>query len=372
MRDVISDSGGPATVPTVQKRRLHLFDTAPFIAFWEVTRACDLVCKHCRACAVPQRNPNELSTPEGFALLDSIREMGAPLVVLTGGDPAKREDLVELVRYGAAKGLRMGLTPSATPLVTTSLLRELKDAGLARLAVSLDGATREVHDGFRGVAGSYARTFEILREAKSIGLTTQINTSVTRKSVAQLSEIADSIAELGIELWSVFFVVPTGRAHSDDVVEADEVEHVLEALAELSQRVPFDIKTTAAPHFRRVLLQHKVARNQIAGIADGIGRAPRGVNDGSGIIFVAHDGDFYPSGFLPIPCGNIRRDSISEVYRTHPLFRMLRDGDALEGKCGECEFRHVCGGSRARAFAMTGDALGHDPACAYVPKGSAS
>jgi AdoMet-dependent heme synthase len=348
-----------------------MFDRAPFMVFWELTRACDLACRHCRACAVPDRDPRELSTAEGKALLDEIRAMGCPLVVLTGGDPAKRPDLIELVRHGAQIGLRVGLTPSATPLVTPALLTDLEEAGLARLAVSLDGASHGAHDGFRGVAGSHAKTFEILRAAHLIGLTTQVNTTVTRFNAADLERIAAQIAPLRIELWSVFFVVPTGRADAArnplHVIEPDEVESVLERLATIAERAPFDVKTTAAPHFRRVLLQRKVPRKDITGIADGIGRAPRGINDGCGIAFVSHIGEVYPSGFLPISCGDARHGGLTRIYREHPTFVALRDPDHYAGKCGECEFRKVCGGSRARAMAMTGDMLGSDPACAYVP-----
>ena len=294
--------------------------------------------------------------------------MGCPLVVLTGGDPAKRPDLIELVRHGSAIGLRMAMTPSATPLITRELLEQLRDAGLARLAVSLDGARRGTHDAFRGVDGSHARTFEILRTARELGITTQINTSVTRFNRHELEDIAREITPLGIELWAVFLVVPTGRASEADLLDPDEVEELLERLVMIGETSPFDIKTTAAPHFRRVLLQHKVPRADIRGLADGIGRAPRSVNEGQGVCFVSHLGEVYPSGFLPIPCGNVRDEGITRIYRDNPLFQKLRDPDALGGKCGVCEFRRVCGGSRARAYAIHGDPLAQEPSCAYVPK----
>ncbi len=348
-------------------RRRGLFDEAPFLVFWETTRACDLACQHCRADAVPHRSARELDTVEGKRLLDSAKEMGAPLVVLTGGDPAKREDLIELVRHGTSIGLRMALTPSATPLVTRELLAQLKDAGLARLAVSLDSASPEVHDAFRGFAGSHARTLEILRQARALGLTTQVNTSVGPSNLAEMPKIAELIAELDVELWSVFVVVPTGRATSERALDAGEIETMLVWLAELSERARFDIKTTAAPQFRRVLLQRKHAQGDIVGIRDGIGRAPRGVNDGSGVVFVSHEGDVYPSGFLPIRCGNVRDEGLGRIYREHPLFRSLRSPDELTGKCGRCEFRSVCGGSRARAYATKLSPMASDPGCVYEP-----
>jgi radical SAM protein len=344
------------------------FERAPFIVFWETTRACDLVCRHCRAQAVSERHSGELSNEEGFALLTRIRELGCPVVVLTGGDPAKRPDLVDLVRHGTAIGLRMALTPSATPLITPDLLGRLRGAGLARLAISLDGASPRSHDAFRGVPGSYQRTFSILRCAAELGLTTQVNTSVNPANAAELEEIAGQVAQLGVELWSVFVVVPTGRAAGAAGFDAAAVEQLLERLADIAAAAAFDVKTTAAPHFRRVLLQRKLPRRDVRGIADGIGRAPRGVNDGQGILFVSHLGDIYPSGFLPIRCGNVRGDDLASVYRDHEVFRRLRDPEQLLGKCGVCEFRRVCGGSRARAFALSGDALAEDPLCAYTPR----
>jgi len=344
------------------------FATSPFLVFWETTRACDLVCQHCRACAVPQRDPRELTHEEGRALLRDIRELGCPMVVLTGGDPAKRDDLVELVRYGSQLGLRMALTPSATPLVDRPLLAQLRDVGLSRLAMSLDSAYADGHDGFRGVVGSHARTLATLRIARELGMSTQLNTTLTTRNVGELRAIAQVASVLGVALWSVFLLVPTGRGTGLDPLSAERVEEALLELAAIASDAPFDVKTTAAPQFRRVLLQQKVGPHEITGIADGIGRAPYGVNDGQGIAFVSHVGDVYPSGFLPISCGNVRGAGLRRIYRTHPLFLSLRDAEQLTGKCGECEFKRVCGGSRARAYAVHGSPLGYDPSCAYVPK----
>lgn len=348
-----------------------LFSQTPFIAFWEMTRACDLACKHCRASARPERDPRELDVYEGKQLLDEIRALGCPLVVLTGGDPAKRPDLCELVRHGQALGLRMALTPSATPLLTERLLAELKEAGLSRLALSLDGLAPG-HDAFRGVEGAFALTIRLLRAARELGLTTQINTSVGRHNRAELPAVAELVAELAPELWSVFFVVPTGRAGASQMLDPESCEEVLEWLAARVGEVQHDIKTTAAPHFRRVLLSRRVARGKIRGLQtplDGIARAPRGINDGQGVVFVSHCGDILPSGFLPIPCGNVRSEGLTETYRNHRLFQSLRDAQALEGKCGVCPYKRVCGGSRARAYAMTGNPLAEDPMCSYLPEG---
>lgn len=357
------------------------FERAPFLVIWEVTRACDLACLHCRAEAVRARHPAELDTEEGKRLMDRVRRFGRPLFILTGGDPLKRPDVVELVRYGASIGLRMAMTPSGTPLMTEDVLAELKAAGLSRLAVSLDGSTAAVHDAFRGVAGSYAWTLRMLEAARGIGLSTQVNTTVSRHNLGDFDPLCALMTRLGIALWSVFFLVPTGRAKPGDVASAEEFEAVFGKMYELSKTAPFDIKSTAAPQYRRVILQRQVAERRAgartrrpepltAGVgfslADGVGRA-KGVNDGDGFLFISHVGAIYPSGFFPLAAGNVRRDDPVDVYRDAALFRTLRDRSLLKGKCGVCEYRDVCGGSRARAYAMTGDYLESDPFCAHVP-----
>jgi AdoMet-dependent heme synthase len=337
------------------------FDDRPFIAIWELTRACDLVCLHCRAQACKDRDPAELSTEEGKHLLDRLAAGGVPLVVLTGGDPAKRQDLVELVSYGTSRGLSMALTPSATPLVTDELIRELGGAGLTRLAISIDGPDATVHDAFRGVPGSFDWALRILDCAKNCGISTQINTSLHTGNIRLLPEFRALVRALAPTLWSVFVVVRTGRATHDMVLSAEQVERLLENLAEASVTESFAIKTTAAPHLRRVLLQQR-KQDQPAR-----GRPAGWVNEGRGFMFVSHLGEVFPSGFLPVPCGNVRERDPLDIYRTHPVFRGLRDEDAFSGKCGVCEYRKVCGGSRARALSQGGDMFGSDPACAYIP-----
>jgi len=357
------------------------FDQSPFLVIWETTRACDLACKHCRAEAVTRRHPLELSTDEAKRLMDNVRRFGRPLFVLTGGDPLRRPDVMELVRYGAGIGLRMAMTPSGTPLMTREILAELADAGLSRLAVSLDGSTPAIHDTFRGVEGSWSWTLEMLRAAREIGLSTQINTTVARHNVDDFDNLITLMTELGIALWSVFFLVPTGRAKVEDIATPEEFESIFHQMYDLSKTAPFDIKSTAAPQYRRVVLQRQVAERRTrqrseapdaltAGIgfslADGVGRA-KGVNDGNGFLFISHTGNLHPSGFLPVTAGNVRTHDLVDVYRNGDLFRQLRDPDLLKGKCGVCEYREVCGGSRARAWAMTGDPLEAEPFCTHVP-----
>jgi radical SAM protein len=356
------------------------FNKKPFIAIWETTQACDLACVHCRACAQPQRSNDELSTAEAMKLIDEIAAMAVPVFVLTGGDPLKRPDIFEIVRYAADRNVRISLTPSATPLLTRDAIVRLKEAGLARLAVSLDGPNAEIHDAFRRVPGSFQWTMNAVRWAREIGLPVQINTTITRHNLHQVHDVIALLETLDITLWSVFFLVPTGRGQDIGLLSAQEFEQVFEILHQTAQRALFDIKSTEAQHYRRYLLQrrtearkHEAARGgrmpQMAPsmTADGIGRA-MGINDGKGFVFISHKGEVFPSGFLPMSGGNIRRQSLAEIYRESPLFISLRDTGNLKGKCGRCEFREICGGSRARAYAVSGSPFAEEPCCVYEPK----
>jgi len=349
------------------------FSESPFLVIWEVTQACRLACIHCRASAQPCRHPLELSTDEGKKLLESVSLFGNPLMVVTGGDPLERPDLGVLLRHSVELGLRTTVTPSATPLLTAEALRQFKEIGVARMAISLDGPDRESHDGFRKVEGSFDRTLFALGEAKQIGLPTQVNTTVTRHNWKRLPEIAQLVETAGAQLWSVFFLVTTGRAAAADDLTAGEYELVFCFLYQLSLRAPFDIKTTEAQHYRRyVAQQRKQQRTGFQPIGqprpDVINRQA-GINDGKGLVFVSHTGEVFPSGFLPVSAGNIRRSSLADIYRHSPLFLQLRNSAELKGKCGACEFRNLCGGSRSRAYAFSGDYLSEDPRCVYQPAG---
>lgn len=352
------------------------FNERPFLAIWEVTQACDLACLHCRASAQPYRHPGELSTDEGKDLINQIAALQVPVFVLTGGDPIKRPDLFELIDHARSVGVRVSLTPSATPLLTREVVFKLKASGLARLAVSLDGATAFTHDLFRGMTGSFARTLDAIRWANEAGLPCQINTTFSRRNIHEIDDLVALMESLNITLWSVFFLVPTGRGQLGDLLNAGEFEHIFAKLHQLSKTAGFDIKTTEAQHYRRYLLQQQVAERKSGAApaapaqrpADIIGRAPRGLNDGKGFVFISHIGEVFPSGFLPLAAGNIRLQPLATIYRDAPLFRALRDTSQLEGKCGRCEFKQVCGGSRSRAYALTGNPLAEEPCCAYVPR----
>jgi radical SAM protein len=354
------------------------FNQTPFTAAWEVTRACAYACIHCRAEAQPKRDPRELTTDEGFRLIDELVDVGRPILIVTGGDPMMRPDLLDLIRYAAARGLRVALSPTATKLVTLERLREARDAGVARIQMSLDGSRPEVQDAFRGRPGSFQRTLEILDDIRSAGISLQVGTTVSRYNVDDLDAIARVVGEYGTVMWSLFFLVPTGRGRREDMISPEEHERVFNWLYDLSKTAPFDVRTTAAQHYRRVVIQRRrqEATSSETGLlvtgagysfADGLGQSNRGVNDGNGFAFISHTGDVCPSGFLPLPGGNVRDKPFAEIYRNSTLFRDLRDYSGLKGKCGVCDFRDVCGGSRARAYAVSGDYLESDPYCVYQP-----
>jgi len=333
------------------------FNERPLIVIWEVTRACALACRHCRAEAIPRRDPNELTFEEGCRLIDQVKELDPPLFVLTGGDPFMRKDLPELIRYATSIGLRVSSSPSGTRLANLANMKRCAEAGLKRVAFSLDHADEEAHDAFRGVRGSYRWTMEGIAAAREAGLVVQIGTTVSRHNWKVLDRIARKVEEIGVALWSLFFHIPTGRGQMEDMLTAEENEQVLEWLADYSRTAPFPIKTTEAPHWRRVLLQK------------GMEIPVQGVNDGKGFIFISHTGEVNPSGFLPWNAGNVRETTLAKIYRESEVFLALRDPRKLKGRCGACEYREICGGSRARAFAVYGDWLEEDPGCCYVPPG---
>jgi radical SAM protein len=361
------------------ERMVHAdFDLAPFTIAWEITRACAYACVHCRADAQHKRDPRELSTAEAKTLIERLAAFGNhPILIFTGGDPMLRPDLFELIAYATERGLRSSLTPTATALPTKERLEKVRDAGIRRIALSLDAPRFEVHDNFRQVPGSWRRTMDILHRAQEVGLSVQVNTTVSKHNVDILHEMIPFIQEVNAVQWSVFFLVPTGRAQLENMISPEQHERVFNWLYDLSQSAPFDIKSTAAPMYRRVAIQRKRVEAsgkpvtfQGAGFqyADGLNRPTKGVNDGNGFLFISHIGEIQPSGFLPITAGDVRTDDILEVYRHSNLFTDLRSPDKIKGRCGICEYRDVCGGQRGRAYGVTGDYLETDPACSYIPQ----
>jgi radical SAM protein len=362
---------------------------------WETTRACDLACIHCRAEARALRDPSELNFAEAQGLIQDIKAFGSPypIFVLTGGDPAKRPDIFDIITYARSEGLRVAMTPSATPLITRDMVRRFAEAGLIRLAVSLDGKDAAAHDGFRGVSGSFERTLKIIDRCREFALESQIHTTVTRHVLADLPAIAAMIAERGIKLWALFLLIAVGRAARPEIrrlnINAKEIESLFHWLYDLANSAPFDVTPREGYHYRRVLLQRRATElampveqllaeanarsltpSEVAPNAKAtkILRAPLGVNDGRGVVFISHTGDVQPSGFLNLVGGNIRSQSLPDIYRSSDVFTRVRDYAQLKGKCGLCEFKSICGGSRSRAYALTGDPMRSDPYCVYQPK----
>jgi radical SAM protein len=368
-------------------------DERPFMVIWEVTQACDLVCRHCRASAQPVHHPLALTTDQGKALLDQIREFGqpSPIVVFTGGDPFKRPDLCELVEYATKIGLIAAVSPSATPLLNEASLLRLREAGAKAVSLSLDAFSAEKHDDFRGVAGSYQLTLDGWRAAQRVGLKVQVNTTVSRHNLTEIAKLFGLVEEMSAMTWSLFFLVPTGRAKDEQDLTADECEAIMHFLVDASRYV--NIKTTEGHHFKRVVLQraileehdldytsqlhplYQTLRSELDALVEERGlvskiavrRTPMNINAANGFVFISHLGDVFPSGFLPLRGGNVKDKSLVEIYRDAPLFRDLRDPEKLKGRCASCEFREVCAGSRSRAFAITGNVHDEDPYCNFQP-----
>jgi radical SAM protein len=374
----------------------------PFIIFWELTRACLLACKHCRAKAQTKPHPDELKTDECFGVVDQILDFGKPypIVIVTGGDPLMREDLFEILEYMVSNGLRTAIAFSGTKLATREKIERLKDVGVSRIAVSIDGSNPEIHDRFRGKTGTFERSMEILDFARDLELSAQINTTVTKHNVQDLPNILKVCVDKGVDMWDVFFVVPTGRAKHEIMPSARVFEDVLCWLYDVNKLTPLNVKSSAGCHLRRIeilrdknrydiphgetywMLRSKLdfedlnfenyeSKKIVSGAYGrslaGIKRMP-GITDGRGMLFISHVGDVYPSGFLPVNAGNVRLQSLDEIYNGSKVFQDLKDAENLKGKCGRCEFKWLCGGSRARAYAVFGDYLMQEPRCVYVPR----
>ncbi len=372
--------------------RHPIFDVGerPFIVIWEVTRACDLACAHCRAEANPSRHPEELTTQEGLALIDEIAAFGTPppLFILTGGDPMKRPDLMDLIAYAVERRIPAALSPSGTPLLTPDTIGKLRAAGLKAMSLSVDGATPAIHDAFRGIDGVFERTMTAWEAARSCGLKVQINTTVAKLNLMELPRIAHEVLDRGVMTWSIFPLVPTGRGTGLGRISAQECEDVMNFLYDVGTVI--SVKTTEGHHFKRVFLERTILERRgvpheevmklgpayhalRAGlepwpIGTHARRTPMDVNAGRGFVFISHTGTVHPSGFLPVSAGNVHEEALGEIYRNSRLFKELREPVTFLGRCGQCEFSTVCGGSRSRAYAMTGDPLAEDPLCNYEPK----
>jgi radical SAM protein len=348
-----------------------LYTRAPILVYWEMTRACDLACRHCRAEAITDRDSNELSTDEGRRLLQKVAEFGVPRphVVMTGGDPLKRPDLFALIENAAALGLSVSVVPSSTQALTREVLQRLKDAGVESIALSLDGSTAPKHDGLRGIPGCFARTVDAAWDALRVGLRLQINSLVSAETLPDLPAVYALLSRFPLMRWKLFTLIAVGRGRALKDTTPEQCETLHHWLYDISGSAPFPVATTEAPHYRRLALTRMRAQGMPlrAILRTPLGRG-FGIRDGNGIVFVSYSGNVYPSGFLPLKAGNVRSEDLSDIYRFSKTFTAIRDASCFKGKCGRCEFRKICGGSRARAYASTGDFLESDPLCAYEPR----
>ena len=340
----------------------------PAVVIWEPTRACDLACLHCRATAQPKRSNFELSTYEGYKLIDEIAVLAPPVFILTGGDPLKRSDIFEFINYASRRGLRTTLTPSATPLLTRDAIVRMAESGLARISLTLDASTAAAHDAHRGIPGAWQLTVDAVRWATEMRLPVEITTTITKENATEIEPMAKLLASLGIATWSLFFSVPPTPGKPATMITAWEAEEIFGKMYAISKWAPFEVDAPEAGHYRRFVLQQLMTERN-AGLDELLAQGHGGINEARAFIFISYTGEVYPSGFLPLPAGNIRHRRLAEIYSSSPLFVSLRDSALLKGKCGVCEYREVCGGSRSRAYAVSRDPLAEEPLCVYLPEG---
>lgn len=349
----------------------YVYEHAPRNVYWEMTQACDLSCEHCRASAQPELHPGELTTAQGKALIDSVKELGSVLI-LTGGDPMKRSDLFELMEYARAAHVPLAITPSTTPTLTEEVVDRFAAIGVAAMGVSLDGPTAEIHDSFRKVPGTFQRSQQALRWARERDIPVQVNTTVTTFTLPHVPAMFRLLSEEHsppVRRWSLFQLVPVGRGSALGIPTAEQIDELFAWVYDHARSAPFHVGTVEAPHYRRYWIQRRMEEGATADdIGKMAGRMGFGVRDGNGVIFVSHLGEVYPAGFLPHPLlGSVKETPLHEIYRGSPALHRLRDADQLRGRCGRCEFRWACGGSRARGYAVHGDEMAEDPFCRYEP-----
>lgn len=336
---------------------------------WEVTRSCNLACRHCRAEAHPEPYSGELNTREAKALIDSFRQVGNPIVIFTGGEPMLRPDLYDLVRHARSQGLTCVCAPNGT-LITADNARQLKTAGIERCSISIDGPDAASHDAFRGLPGAFDASMAGIGYLKEAGLPFQINTTVTKDNLGSFRQIFDLCEQLGAVAWHIFLLVPTGRgaAIADQVISAAEYENVLHWFYDFRKTTSMQLKATCAPHYYRIMRQRAHAENiRVEPATFGMDAMTRGCLGGTGFCFISHTGQVQPCGYLELDCGNVREIPFPEIWKNSEIFMNLRDPHKYEGKCGSCEFHNVCGGCRARAQSMSGNYLAAEPLCAHKP-----
>lgn len=389
----------------------------PRLIFWELTKGCNLRCIHCRASATELSSPQDLSTKKAREIIDQIAAVANPILVLSGGEPLYRSDIFELARYATDKGLRVALATNGT-LVTKQVAQMIVDAGVKRVAISLDGADALTHDTFRGIPGAFEAAIYGFRNLKALGMQVQINTTIARHNAKQLPKVFELARNLGADALHTFLLVPVGcgvNIAAEQMVPPEEYEQMLNWFYDRSQEGGIELKATCAPHYFRVVRQRKAAERKAAGFgavavtralaneisptemtmpgstgisftsgghghpgghpgghADAMNAMTKGCLAGTGVCFISHQGEVYPCGYLPALAGDLRKQTFADVWDNSVVFTQLRDSDGLKGKCGCCEFRNVCMGCRARAYAATGDFMDEEPFCVYQPKTGAT
>lgn len=342
----------------------------PRLIFWETTAACNLKCIHCRASAVDFQSPDDLTTAESFHLLDEISSFAKPVIILSGGEPLVRDDIYDIASYGTSKGLRMCVATNGTQLTLENAQR-LKSSGVQRISVSIDGAYAESHDTFRRQSGAFAACLAGIENAKAAGIPFQINTTITKHNQEQIPAILEMAERLGAVALHIFLLVPTGcgkEIADEEMISPQEYEEILNWFYDKSKEVKIGLKATCAPHYFRIMRQRAAAEGiKITPETHGFEAMTKGCLAGTGVCFISQRGDVYPCGYLPLTAGNVREQAFPEIWKHSELFQTLRDDSKLEGKCGPCEFKNVCTGCRARAYATTGNYLTEEPYCVYTP-----
>lgn len=355
---------------TESAHQAYVYNHAPRNVYWEMTIACDLACQHCRAEAMPERDPQELTFEQACALVDQVKELGS-LLVLTGGDPIKRRDLFDIMAYARGIQQPIAITPSTTPTLTREVVARFREFGVTAMGVSLDGPNAEIHDAFRGVPGTFAVSQKALEWAREMEIPVQVNSTLCAQTLPHVRPMYDLLLTHAppVIRWSLFVLVPTGRGSTLTAPTAIELEELFGWVYERSSAAPFHISTVEAPHYRRFWIESRLASGATwEEIRPAARRLGLGMRDGNGVIFVARNGNVYPAGFLPEPLlGNVKADRLTDIYRNHPALAELRDMNKLTGKCGDCEFKWLCGGSRARAFAASGNTMTEEPLCVHQP-----
>ena len=340
------------------------YDRHPVVV-WEVTRACSLHCQHCPMGAEPRRSPLELSTYEGYKTIDQIATLEPARFVISGGDPLEREDIFQFIEYAKRRGLEPAVALNPTTELTQQAMSAIARKGASRIVMSIDDATAMRHDALRGIPGTFAATLDATRWAGEAGIAVEINTLISRRNAAHLAEVLELISSLGAEAWNLYFLVPVGGAKMVDVLTAEEVERVFDFIDGAAEQIK--IRVMEAPHYRRHRVQKMSGQwPDFAGYQSD-DSAPVATHDARGVVFISHSGEVRPSELLPLSAGNLRYRALGAIFRGGDLFVALRDPRNLKGKCSRCEYVRICGGSRARAFAASGDLFGSDPLCAYEP-----